>query len=179
MTPVEQARADVEAWFDEASDSSDAGYSTITAVDLPELISRLTPIYERAQRFTVDEAYAAHPLPPGEHDALRERAERAEAAAESYRQMNNAAAVARIATVEATLAEMTAHGKIAYWRREFQRADGELLAERVHSGLQREWREAAEADVARLREALRNLIDNRYDSLAPARAALAAPEPRR
>ena len=79
MTAAEQARADVEAWWEEYVVHHEY---IVTDYDgrnecFADLIARLTPVYERAQR--VDEADHAC------SEALRERAERAEATCEEWK----------------------------------------------------------------------------------------------
>lgn len=81
MTPAEQARAEVEAWF--TRDLGMTPYGSWNAY-LDRLISRLTPVFERAQAAEAEHAKMLladlrRAEMRHERDALRERAERAEA----------------------------------------------------------------------------------------------------
>jgi len=113
MTPAEQARADVEAWWDAWMSDRAMGERPIA-----DLVARLVPVYEQAHvaRFAEQECIR-----------MREQAERAEAAA------------------------CEAKDRARFWEQETKER---------------------EADVARLREALR-MISDQLDDVTNGRAVLA------
>jgi len=135
VTPAEQARKDVEEWDRDCRGAYAFGAWSVSDEDRAYLIARLTPVYERAQ-----EADAADHRCSAD---LRQRAERAEAERDAWQGIAQDVTRTLIEASDAVPYEGDERAYVRAWVTKLR---------------------SAEADAARLREALQSVQHNRVCS---------------